>query len=180
MTATTPKGKKTDLKTDLSKAPPVEGKAKAKSTKKRATAKSAQGGTRQEKPQKKPTGKIPKPPGRKPWIPDYGKIEDWARQGLKDHEIAALSGICKQTFSEKKSELTELNEALGKGRAKGTSMASTALWRNIAEGDTQAIKFYLERVAGWKQTQVIEKGKNLSELTDEELLALLAETGMKG
>jgi hypothetical protein len=151
MATVTPREKKPERL----EAPPAKVKATAKSTKKRATA------------------RTPKPPGRKPWVPDYLKIEDWARQGLKDHEIAALSGICKQTFSEKKSELSELNEALGKGRAKGTSMASTALWRNMAGGDTQAIKFYLERVAGWKQTQVIEKGKDLSEFTDEELLALL-------
>lgn len=144
-----------DKKPDRPEAPPAKAKVTAKRTKKRATA------------------KAPKPPGRPAWVPDYIKIEDLARQGLKDHEIAALSGISKQKFSEKKSELSELNEALAKGRAKGTSMASTALWRNIAGGDTQAIKFFLERVSGWKQTQVIEKGKDLSELTDEELLALL-------
>jgi len=53
-------------------------------------------------------------------------------------------------------------------------MASTALWQEIAKGDTNAIKFYLERRAGWKQRQVIE-AVDLQRLSNEELLALLEE-----
>lgn len=119
-----------------------------------------------------------KPPGRKPWIPDLEKIENWARQGLKDSEIAALCGVCKQTFSMRKTELNEQKEpselanAVASGRAKGTSMASTALWMAIAGGDVNAIKFFLERRAGWTAKQVIER-VGLESLSDEELLALV-------
>lgn len=136
----------------------------AKRAKRKAAAKSTK---------KKPGNKAPKPPGRPPWQPDFTRIEDWARQGLKDKEIAALCGITPQVFCEKKNELNELDVVLAKGRAKGVSMATTALWQNIAKKDQRALEFYLERVAGWKKTQVIEKGKDLSEFTDEELLALL-------
>lgn len=136
----------------------------------------SQGGTKQRRPQKQER----KPPGRKPWIPDLEKIENWARQGLKDSEIAALCGVCKQTFSERKTELneqkepSELADALARGRAKGTSMASAALWQAIAGGDVNAIKFFLERRAGWTAKQVIEQ-RDLSTMSIEDLLALLEE-----
>lgn len=147
---------------DRPEAPPAKAKVTAKSTKKKATA------------------KIPKPPGRKPWTPDLEKIEKWASQGLKDSEIAALCGVCKQTFSERKTELneqkepSELTNALARGRAKGTAMASTALWQAIAGGDVNATKFFLERRAGWTAKQVIER-VDLESLSTEELLALLEE-----
>lgn len=134
----------------------------------------SQCGTKQRRPQNQER----KPPGRKPWTPDLEKIEDWARQGLKDSEIAALCGVCKQTFSERKTELNEQKEtsglasALARGRAKGTSMASTALWRAITGGDVNAIKFFLERRAGWTAKQVIEQ-RDLSTMSTEDLLTLL-------
>lgn len=155
--------------------PTADAKAAARKVR---NASDPQGGPKQRHAQKRER----KPPGRKPWTPDLEKIEQWAQLGLKDCEIAGLCGVRKETFSARKNELNEQNEqneqselasALARGRAKGISMASTALWCNIANGDTQAIKFYLERVAGWKQTQVIEKGKSIEDLTDEELLALL-------
>lgn len=93
----------------------------------------------------------PQPPGRKAWSPDFHFIEDQARNGLTDKEISALTGVCHQTFCEKKHELPELVAALARGRAKGTSMAATALWKLIAQGDRQAAQFYLERKSGWKQ-----------------------------
>jgi len=167
MAATTPRNKKADRL----EAVPTKAKVAAKSTKKRATAKGTQDGT---KSQKKPTGKVQKPPGRKPWVPDYVKIESSAQLGLQDKEIAALSGISHQVFCSKKNELPELVEALARGRAKGTSMAATALWREILKGDINATKFFLERKAGWKQKQVIES-RNMEHLSTEELLALLEE-----
>jgi len=122
---------------------------------------------------KPPAKKEPKKPGRKAWVPDYKMIEDWARQGLTDKQIAAMSGICHQNFCEKKGELSELVDSLEKGRAKGVSMASTALWMGIAKGDKDLIKFYLERKGGWKQHTVLEK-RTLTDLTDEEIIALLS------
>lgn len=147
-------------KTDRLEAPPAKGKETIQSPKKKTT--------------KKPSGKTPRPPGRKPWVPDYEKIENSAQLGLQDKEIAALSGVSHQVFCSKKNELPELVEALARGRAKGTSMAATALWREIVKGDVNATKFFLERKAGWKQKQVIES-RNLENLSTEELLALLEE-----
>lgn len=113
----------------------------------------------------------PKTRGRKPWVPDYQFIEDQARNGLTDKQIAALSGIHHNQFCTKKSELPELTAALDRGRAKGVSMASTALWKLIAQGDRQAAQFYLERKGGWKQ-QIDVNPKDFANMTTEELLAL--------
>lgn len=112
----------------------------------------------------------PKKRGRKPWIPDYQFIEDQARNGLTDKQIAALTGIHHNQFCTKKSELPELTAALDRGRAKGVSMASTALWKLIAQGDRQAAQFYLERKGGWKE-QTENTNHNLNaEVKDKEAI----------
>ena len=98
----------------------------------------------------KPPGK----PGRKAWEPDLHKIEQWAMQGLLEKEIAALSGITHQVFSQKKNEIPELIPALARGRAKGTQVASSKLFELMLKGDRASIQFYLERKSGWKPTAV--------------------------
>lgn len=161
---------------ETSTAPPAaDGKVKAGKTRKESDPNRR---TKQQPLQKRER----KSPGRKPWIPDLEQIENWARMGLKDTQIAGLCGVRKETFSARKNEFSEqkiesseLAEALARGRAKGVSMASIALWKNIAKGDQRAIEFYLERIGGWKKAQVIEKGQSVEDLTDEELLARLEE-----
>jgi hypothetical protein len=112
----------------------------------------------------------PKKRGRKPWVPDYQFIEDQARNGLTDKQIAALTGIHHNQFCTKKTELPELAAALDRGRAKGVSMASTALWKLIAQGDRQAAQFYLERKGGWKE-QTENTNHNLNaEVKDKETI----------
>jgi len=112
----------------------------------------------------------PKKRGRKPWIPDYQFIEDQARNGLTDKQIAALTGIHHNQFCTKKTELPELTAALDRGRAKGVSMASTALWKLIAQGDRQAAQFYRERKGGWKE-QTENTNHNLNaEVKDKETI----------
>lgn len=60
--------------------------------------------------------------GRKPKY-DYtgeeflSRIEKYAKQGLTDREIAYAIGILPQTFSEKKSEHSEISDVLARGRA---------------------------------------------------------------
>lgn len=128
---------------DKAKPKPAAGKAKNAQKPRASIAKTAK--------KKDEAKKEPKTRGRKPWVPDLQFIEDQARNGLNDKQIAALTGIHHNQFCTKKSELPELALALEKGRAKGVSMASTALWKLIASGDRQAAQFYLERKGGWKE-----------------------------
>jgi hypothetical protein len=116
----------------------------------------------------------PKPPGRKPWVPDYDKIENFATQGLLDKEIAALSGISHQGFCEKKAELPELQERLDAGRAKGIAACSQKLLSMALAGSEKSLHFYLERIGGRKRTLILEPpAKPIHELSEEELLAIV-------
>lgn len=118
--------------------------------------------------------KEPKKVGRKPWVPDYAKIEMWASQGLFDKQIAALCGINESTFYEKKAEIPELIATLERGRAKGAAACAQMVLSMALKGDRDLLKFYLERRSGWKNTTVLETlPKPVEEMTPEELLAIV-------
>jgi hypothetical protein len=60
--------------------------------------------------------------GRRPKYNYTGKeflslIESYAKKGFTDREVALSVGLCPQTFSEKKSEYTEISEVLARARA---------------------------------------------------------------
>lgn len=114
---------------------------------------------------------LSKKPGRKPWTPDYDKIEQWALQGLADKEIAALSGIHHHGFCQKKTELPELRRRLEYGRAKGIAVVSQKLLQIALSGDTKMIMYYLSRRGGWTERIAIDK-KDFADMTTEELLSL--------
>lgn len=121
-------------------------------------------------PDKQKKSKDKKTGGRKPWVPDYGKIESWATQGLWDKEIAALSGITHQVFCQKKNELPELVTALEVGRAKGTAACSQKLLSLALAGSERSLHFYLERISGRKNTLTLEIPKKpIHEMTDQEI-----------
>jgi len=123
-----------------------------------------------KKPDIKKKSRQGKGGGRKPWIPDYGKIESWATQGLWDKEIAALSGITHQVFCQKKNELPELVTALEVGRAKGTAACSQKLLSLALAGSERSLHFYLERISGRKNTLTLEIPKKpIHEMTDQEI-----------
>jgi len=122
----------------------------------------------------KPTEELKKV-GRKPWIPDYDKIEQWSLQGLSDKEIAALSGVSHTVFCTKKTELPELRSKLEYGRAKGAAVVSQKLLQLGMSGDRQALTFYLARRCGWTETTRLElpTTKPMHEMSEEELHAII-------
>lgn len=149
-------------------------KAVPKTSTKKVTVKTQVPEKQKKNKDKKPGEKKGKSVGRKPWIPDYGKIENWATQGLWDKEIAALSGVCHQVFCEKKNELPELVTALELGRAKGVAACSQKLLSLALGGSERSLHFYLERIGGRKNVTVIETPpKPVHEMTEEELLAII-------
>jgi hypothetical protein len=148
----------------------AEKKAKTVVPTRATTTKSAKKAVKKKKVEKRP----PKQRGRKAWVPDLEKIERYAMQAMDDKDIAALCGIHHQGFCTKKTEIPELKEALDRGRSKGIQIASGELLKMVLKGDRDATKFYLERKGGWKQTNVLEKKKSIKDLSDEEILELLA------
>lgn len=116
----------------------------------------------------------PKPPGRKPWLPDYDRIENLARNGLQDKQIAALCNITHEEFCRKKTQLPQLKETLERGRAIGVAACAQKTLQMALSGDRDLLKFFLERVGGWKNVTVIETPpKDVKDMTTEELLAII-------
>lgn len=112
--------------------------------------------------------------GRKPWEPDYERIEQWALHGLSDKAIAVLCGISPPVFCTKKNELPKLRTALEYGRAKGEAAVSQKLLTLALNGDRDLIKYYLSRRCGWSETTYLDiPSKPIHEMTDAELLAII-------
>lgn len=161
-------------------------KAPTKSSRKKAVLVSQvadkQKEVKKKKTAKKPPVAPPKTPGRKRWVPDYGKIENWATQGLLDKEIAALCGVCEEVFNRRKNQLNqpELKTALEVGKAKGIAAVSQVLLGKALKGDNDMVKFYMERIGGRKNITVLETPtKPVHEMSEEELLAIINGTQIK-
>lgn len=99
--------------------------------------------------------KVRKPHANK-WVPTpeiLSKIEQQAKLGITEANIARNVGISPTAFSEKKQHYPEIQEAIKKGSARGEELASGALWNMITDekhkGHLTAVIFYLKTRHGW-------------------------------
>lgn len=81
------------------------------------------------------------------------KIEEQAKLGVTEANIARNVGLHPSTFSEKKKNHPEIEEAIKKGGAKGEQLATGALWNMMTDpkskGHVTAVIFYLKTKHGW-------------------------------
>lgn len=97
--------------------------------------------------------------GGKPWIPteeELKKVESLAARGMEQQDIALCLGIHPGTLSEKKKELSSLNEAIKRGKAKGIARVTQALLKNVDTGNVTAQIFYLKTQAKWREQDAID------------------------
>ena len=80
---------------------------------------------------------------------DLQQVEELASRGLTMEQIAAALGICDRTLYRKKGTMSDLSEAIKRGKAKGVATVSNALFERAVQGDVKAQMFYLERRGGW-------------------------------
>jgi len=71
------------------------------------------------------------------------QVEQLAAQGLTHEQIAYSIGCVPSCFYRKKIIKKELREAIDRGKAKGIATISNSLFTKAKNGDTQAIKYYL-------------------------------------
>lgn len=109
---------------------------------------------------------------------DLQQVEDLAAQGLTFEQIATCLGISDKTIYRRKSESTEVSEAIKRGRERGVALAASQLQNLIAQGNLGAVIFYLKAKGGWSEKQIIETKDTTDEkdvaktLTTAELLEL--------
>lgn len=106
-------------------------------------------------------------------------IRRLASHGLTIEQIGCFFG-----FDEKKTVFSELCEkhpeyldAFNEGKALGIDIATSCLFQQMENGNSQSTIFYLKAKAGWSDTQKIEmkaevKTNRVEDMTMEELLAL--------
>ncbi len=97
--------------------------------------------------------------GRKKFVVDVDKVEEFAAQGLTKTEVAYALGCTPDTLFARENEFPEIREAYARGRSNGAHKAARRLDQLIDSHDPRisldASKFYLARRAGWSETTEI-------------------------
>lgn len=86
------------------------------------------------------------------------KVEKFASLGLTEAQIARNLGIARQTLISKKKQYSEFLDAIERGKAKGISMVSNAVFDSAMAGNVSNQQFYLKCRAPdqWKEKQALE------------------------
>lgn len=90
---------------------------------------------------------------RNPIVFDYDKVERLAGLGLSQAKIAIALGCSDRTVANRLNNDADFSNAYARGRASREVIVADKLAENCDNGDTSAIKFYLQSVAGWKERQ---------------------------
>lgn len=94
--------------------------------------------------------------GRKPIEINLKEIETLAAQGLTDEKIYDFLGISHDTFYKRKRQMSEFAEALSRGRARGEAKLASVLFQKATAGNSEDIKYILERRFGWSKVDKFE------------------------
>lgn len=76
-------------------------------------------------------------------------VEALAASGLNDTEIGHVLGATKQQIEQRRNCDPAFAELIAKGRDKGVAKVAGKLFEKAIGGDVHAIRYYLDRVAGW-------------------------------
>ena len=102
------------------------------------------------------------------WLTEEGLLllEGWARDGLKDEQVAARCGISSSTFYEWKQRYSEISESLKKGKEVVDYAVENALLKNALKGDTTAQIYWLKnrRPGKWRDKPGYEDTRELDKL----------------
>jgi hypothetical protein len=92
--------------------------------------------------------------GKPRWVPpDPDKVEALAARGLTLEQIAHCLGICYDTLNETKKRHADFADAIKRGKAKGISIVTNALFEQVKKGNVTAMIFFLKCRAEWKEAK---------------------------
>lgn len=100
---------------------------------------------------------------------DIDKVEALASRGLSLEQIAASMGISYKTLARRRSESSELSDAIKRGKDKGVAVIANKLFEAAKNGNTPAMIFFLKVQGGWKETQRLEGEMTTTEKPPEGL-----------
>lgn len=90
---------------------------------------------------------------------------------LTAKQVASHFGISYNTLLNMFAREPEIQQIFDRGRAKTTQIVANALIQKAKAGDVQAAKFYLERMAGWHETTLVQQEtkqvKKFSDMYDD-------------
>lgn len=81
---------------------------------------------------------------------DPAKVEELASHGLSFVQICDALGIGRSTLDRRRKESEAIEEAIRRGKAKGISEVTNALFQQALSGNTAAAIFFLKNQAGWR------------------------------
>ena len=101
------------------------------------------------------------------------KARELAAQGLTLSQIASCLGISYETLNEKSKEFSEFSDSIRLGKDEGIQQVVNALYTKAKDGDTHAMKYFLNNRdnANWKDRIVNthEGSVGLTDLSEDEL-----------
>lgn len=105
--------------------------------------------------------------GRKPlydeWITEDGllQLEEWARDGYSNAQIADMMGVKRRTLLRWKNELSEINHALKKGRKPIAIKIENAFYRRCQYDEIEETSTELWKDEQGKEHKTIKKVKKI-------------------
>lgn len=87
---------------------------------------------------------------------DLDKVEMLASRGLTLEQIATSLGISVKTLERRKRDMTEMSDAIKRGRDKGVALIANKLYAEAKDGNVAAMIFFLKTQGGWKEKQEVD------------------------
>jgi hypothetical protein len=84
---------------------------------------------------------------------DLARVEELAREGNTDLEIARQLGISQATITRRKQDSDDFAEALKRGRESSHSIVANALYKQAKRGNVTAIIWYEKTRRGFRDMQ---------------------------
>ena len=119
------------------------------------------------------------------WLdPDDGLLllQDWARMGLTDEQIAHNMGISRSTLSEYKVKYKDIADTLKKGKDVVDIQVENALLKSALEGSNTAQIFWLKnrRPDRWREKRDVDVDTSQLEKLDKILEGVAQDADING
>jgi len=112
-----------------------------------------------------------------PSVKDIKQIESLAGYGMTIKDMAAIFGVSKPTFERRKKEMTEITEAINRGKALALSSVSQTAYKMASSGKSAPMtQFWLKVRGGWSEELAQRESDFEKPATEDSLIVEEPET----